>query len=69
MTVKCAMGTATAYPCPRPATEYVERDDRPDMCGIHARILALQEAASTIELELHRLNKEDRLERGLDYLD
>jgi hypothetical protein len=66
--VRCTIGSATATPCPRPATEWVGRvegEDAPDMCRLHERIVRLREAVCTIDSELGRLEEQDRRERGV----
>lgn len=64
----CTIGSATAAPCMRPATDWVDRvegEDAPNMCSLHERIVRLREAVCTIEYELGRLEAEDRRERGI----
>lgn len=54
----CRVGSATDNPCPRVATEYVNREDRPDWCWPHLFSLRLGEAMD----DIHALLEERRAE-------
>ncbi len=60
---RCAVGSATDNPCPRAATEYVNRDDRPDWCWPHLFLTKIREAAEDTSMLLGELEAE--LERWI----
>ncbi len=45
---RCTVGSATDNPCPRAATEYVNRDDRPDWCWPHLFLTKIRGAAELL---------------------
>jgi hypothetical protein len=46
---RCAVGSATDHPCPRVATEFVNRKDRPDWCWPHLFTARLRDTIAEAE--------------------
>ena len=51
---RCAVGSATNNPCPRVATEFVNRKDRPDWCWPHLFSAAWLRATIHEAEQMHR---------------
>jgi hypothetical protein len=55
---RCAVGSATDNPCPRVATEFVNRKDRPDWCWPHLFSARLRDTIAEAEQMLRERGAE-----------
>jgi hypothetical protein len=55
---RCAVGSATDNPCPRVATEFVKRKDRPDWCWPHLFSARLRDTIDEAEQMLRERKAE-----------
>ncbi len=60
---RCEVGAETDAPCPRVATEFVNREDRPDWCWPHLFSTRIRDAQEDNDARLDALRAE--LERWI----